>query len=52
MVKTVISKIWNYLTMPGEILNQSRYLAQSVDVADLERRMKDVQRAKTRFQHL
>lgn len=52
MFKKVIRKFWNYITMPGEIINQSRYLAQSVDVADLERRMKDVQRAKTRFQHL
>lgn len=49
---TLLKKVWNYMTMPGEIINQSRYLSGAVDVADLEKRMKDVQRAKTRFQHL
>lgn len=52
MFKKVLTKVWNYITTPGEIINQSRYLAQSVDVADLERRMKDIQKAKSRFQHL
>lgn len=52
MIKNFFNKIWNFMTTPGEILNQSRYLAQAVDVADLENRMKHVQKAKTRFQHL
>ena len=51
-MKTILKKVWDYITMPGELLNQSRYLAQSTDVADLERRIKNVQYAKTRFQHL
>jgi hypothetical protein len=51
-MKAIIKKIWDYMTMPGEILNQSRYLAQSTDVVDLERRMKDLQKARVRFQHL
>jgi hypothetical protein len=52
MLKRILTKAWDYLTMPGEILNQSRYLAQSTDVADLEYRMRKLQYAKTRFQHL
>lgn len=51
-MRAFMQRVWNYITMPGEILNQSRYLAQATDVADLERRIKNVQYAKTRFQHL
>lgn len=51
-MRSFLKRVWNYMTMPGEIMNQSRYLAGSVDVADLENRIKNVQRAKARFQHL
>jgi hypothetical protein len=52
MIKTFLNRVWDYLTMPGEIITQSKYLSQATDTADLERRMREVQRARVRLQHL
>lgn len=48
----VIKKVWDYLTIPGDILSESKYLSGATDLADLERRIKQVEYARSRFQHL
>jgi hypothetical protein len=48
-MRSFLTKLWNNLTIPGEILADSKYLSQATDTADLERRMRDLQRAETRL---
>jgi len=48
-MRSFLKKLWGHLTMPGEILAQSKYLSQATDTADLERRMRDLQKAETRL---
>ena len=48
-MRAILNKLWNKLMIPGQILAESKYLSQSTDTADLERRMRDLQRAETRL---
>lgn len=48
-MRSFLKKVWDNLTMPSQILAESKYLSQATDTADLERRMRDLQKAETRL---
>lgn len=53
-VKNFFSKVMNNFENWGTAVAQSqveRYLAQSQNIVELERRMKDIENCKTRYMH-